>query len=58
MFASLAEGGRSPTGAREAVELKKGKNDLRFSHKTDGYDKGFTIKEFQLAPVPAHAQVR
>lgn len=28
------------------VELKKGKNVLRFSHKTDGYDKGFTIKEF------------
>jgi hypothetical protein len=40
------------------VELKRGKNVLRFSHKTDGYDKGFSIKEFQLAPVPAHARVR
>lgn len=40
------------------VELKRGKNVLRFSHKTDGYDKGFTIKEFQLAPVPAHARMQ
>jgi len=39
------------------VELKKGRNDLRFSHKADGQDKGFTIKEFQLAPVPTHARV-
>lgn len=40
------------------VELKRGKNVLRFSHKTDGYDKGFTIKEFQLAPLPEHASVQ
>lgn len=40
------------------VELKRGRNVLRFSHKTDGYDKGFSIKEFQLAPVPAHARVK
>ncbi|MFU8847937.1 MAG: hypothetical protein ACNA77_04375 [Opitutales bacterium] len=40
------------------VELKRGKNVLRFSHTTDGYDKGFSIKEFQLAPVPAHARMK
>ncbi len=40
------------------VDLKRGKNVLRFSHTTEGYDKGFTIKEFQLAPVPAHARMR
>lgn len=38
------------------VELKRGRNVLRFSHRSDGHDKGFTIKEFQLAPVPAHAR--
>ena len=40
------------------VELKRGMNTLRFSHTTDGYAKGFTIKEFQLAPIPAHARVK
>ncbi len=32
------------------VELKKGKNVLKFSHHTDGYAKGFSIKEFTLTP--------
>ncbi|PXA03573.1 hypothetical protein DDZ13_11370 [Coraliomargarita sinensis] len=40
------------------INLKRGKNVLRFSHKTEGYSKGFSIKEFQLAPVPEHARVR
>ncbi|MBT8044464.1 MAG: hypothetical protein KJO79_05885, partial [Verrucomicrobiae bacterium] len=37
----------------EPVELvlSKGKNTLTFSHKTDGYAKGFSIKEFTLTPV-------
>lgn len=38
------------------IELKRGMNTLRFSHTTDGHAKGFTIKEFQLAPVPEHAR--
>ncbi len=33
------------------VKLSKGKNVLSFSHKTDGYAKGFTIKDFTLTPV-------
>ena len=32
------------------VELVKGKNVLRFAHKAHGYEKGFSIKEFTLAP--------
>lgn len=40
------------------VELKRGMNTLRFSHRADGQAKGFTIKEFQLAPVPAHARMK
>ena len=35
-----------------SIQLKRGKNVLRFSHKTDVKDKGFTIKQFQLAPRP------
>lgn len=38
------------------LELKQGRNVLRFSHRADGNDKGFTLKEFQLAPVPIHAR--
>lgn len=33
------------------VELVKGKNVLRFSHKSEGYAKGFSIKDFTLSPV-------
>ena len=33
------------------VELKKGRNVLNFSHRSDGQPKGFSIKEFKLAPV-------
>jgi hypothetical protein len=33
------------------IPLAKGKNVLRFSHKSDGYAKGFSIKEFTLTPV-------
>jgi hypothetical protein len=33
------------------VKLSKGKNVLTFSHKADGYAKGFTIKDFTLTPV-------
>jgi predicted nucleic acid-binding Zn-ribbon protein len=33
------------------IQLSKGKNTLRFSHQTDGYAKGFSIKEFTLTPV-------
>ncbi|MFK7911304.1 MAG: hypothetical protein AB8F34_11990 [Akkermansiaceae bacterium] len=33
------------------LNLSKGKNTLTFSHKTDGYAKGFSIKEFTLTPV-------
>jgi hypothetical protein len=33
------------------ITLKKGNNVLSFSHKADGYAKGFTIKDFTLAPV-------
>lgn len=33
------------------VGLAKGKNVLRFSRKSDGYEKGFSIKDFTLAPV-------
>lgn len=32
------------------VDLKKGSNVLKFSHHTDGYEKGFSIKEFTLTP--------
>jgi len=32
------------------VELVEGENVLRFSHKSDGYAKGFTIKDFTLKP--------
>jgi hypothetical protein len=33
------------------VELKKGRNVLNFSHRSDGQPKGFSIREFKLAPV-------
>ena len=33
------------------ITLKKGKNVLSFSHKTDGYAKGFTIRDYTLTPV-------
>ena len=33
------------------VTLKEGRNVLTFSHKTDGYAKGFSIKDFTLTPV-------
>lgn len=33
------------------VELQKGRNVLNFSHRSDGQPKGFSIREFQLAPV-------
>ena len=33
------------------INLSKGKNVLTFSHKTDGYAKGFSIKDFTLTPV-------
>lgn len=33
------------------VELVKGRNVLRFTHKGEGYAKGFTIKDFTLTPV-------
>jgi hypothetical protein len=33
------------------VELREGQNVLRFSHSSDGYAKGFTIKEFILKPI-------
>ena len=33
------------------ITLKKGANVLTFSHKADGYAKGFTIKDFTLTPV-------
>lgn len=32
------------------IQLRKGKNILEFSHQTDGYAKGFSIKEFRLTP--------
>lgn len=34
------------------VELKQGRNLLKFSHKSDGQAKGFSIREFKLTPVP------
>ncbi len=33
------------------VELVEGQNVLRFSHRSDGHAKGFTIKEFILKPM-------
>ena len=33
------------------VTLEKGNNVLRFEHKSDGYAKGFTIRDIQLSPV-------
>jgi hypothetical protein len=33
------------------INLVEGKNVLRFSHKSDGYEKGVTIKDFTLTPV-------
>ena len=33
------------------VKLSKGKNVLSFTHKTDGYAKGFSIKDFTLSPL-------
>jgi len=33
------------------IELLKGTNVLRFSHKSDGHEKGVTIKDFTLTPV-------
>ena len=33
------------------IELTKGTNLLRFSHKSEGQAKGFSIKKFSLAPV-------
>ena len=35
------------------IALAKGRNVLRFSHKNDGYAKGFSIKDFKLSPVSA-----
>ncbi len=32
------------------IELAAGRNVLRFSHTSDGYPKGFSIKEFTLTP--------
>ena len=32
------------------IELKAGKNVLTFNHRTDGYNKGFSIHEFKLTP--------
>ncbi len=32
------------------VELVKGRNVLRFTHKGEGYAKGFTIRDFKLSP--------
>ena len=39
-------------GETEAVDvdLVAGKNVLRFEHKSDGYDKGFSVKDFRLSP--------
>lgn len=39
------------TTAPVVIELAKGKNVLRFSHKTDGYEKGVSIKGFTLTPI-------
>jgi hypothetical protein len=33
------------------VTLVKGRNVLRFSHRSDGYEKGVTIRDFTLTPV-------
>jgi hypothetical protein len=33
------------------IELRKGENVLRFSHRSEGQAKGFTIKDFTLKPV-------
>ena len=33
------------------IELARGKNVLRFSHKTEGYAKGVSIKGFTLTPI-------
>lgn len=33
------------------IELAEGQNVLRFSHRSDGYGKGFSIKAFTLTPV-------
>ena len=32
------------------VELKEGQNVLQFNHNSDGYEKGFSIKNFTLTP--------
>jgi len=32
------------------VELVKGRNVLRFRHESDGYPKGFSVREFTLSP--------
>jgi len=33
------------------VTLVKGGNVLRFSHKSDGYEKGVTVRDFTLTPL-------
>jgi hypothetical protein len=33
------------------ITLVKGRNVLRFSHISDGYAKGVTIKDFALKPI-------
>ncbi len=39
------------TTAPVEVELVQGQNVLRFSHKSEGYAKGVTIKDFTLRPI-------
>lgn len=39
------------TTAPITIQLKEGKNTLKFTHQTDGYAKGFSIHEFKLVPL-------
>jgi hypothetical protein len=39
------------TTAPVTIELKKGQNVLRFTRKSEGNAKGFSIRDFTLTPV-------
>lgn len=41
------------TTAPVEIELVAGRNTLHFQHRSDGYDKGFSIRDFQLTPIRA-----